>query len=191
MVSSFFRTRKKIYWAQPIMWRKKRPGGRVLLWLPLFVFISCKKSPTPVSVDLGANAILVACSPDAGRSETLVTIAIIISNNSQEIRAFGLELTYDSRVFQFQRVASGNLTGNWSAVDGNQASPGTLKIGGFAGGGSSIAKNSQGALALVQVKVTGPYAPSSQQSQICLDRYADDLISFQPAPSCTFFTLKK
>ena len=174
-----------------MVWRKKHQAAKALFWLALFVLGACQKSPTSVSVDLGTNAILVACNPVAGGADTLVTVAIIISQNSQEVRVFGLELTFDSRVFQLQRISSGNLTGNWTAVDGNEVYPGTLRIGGFVGGGSSIARNSQGALALVQLKVINPSAGNSQQSQICLDRYTDDLASFQPAPSCTLFSLKK
>ncbi len=173
------------------MHQPKRTWGKWLLFLALTVSIDCKKSPNPVSVNVGENAILAACNPVSGGPETTVTVAIIIAQNSQEVRVFGLELSFDSEIFQFEKVLEGNLTATWAAVDGNEVTAGTLRIGGFAGGGSSIPRNSQGALALVQLKVKETSSAGTQPSQICTNHYTDDIATFQPAPSCASFTLKK
>jgi len=170
---------------------KKCVARRSLLLLLFLVLPACKKSPMTVSINLGENAILAACNPVSGGVDTILMVAVVIAQNSREIRVFGLEMSFDPRIFQFQGVAGGNLTGSWTAVDGNEVSPGTVRIGGFAGGGNPIARDSQGALALIQLKVTATDYGNNQQSQICLNHYTDDLAVFQPAPACAVFTLKK
>jgi len=170
---------------------KKSAAGGTLLLLLFLLLSACKKSPTTVSINLGENAILAACNPISGGVDTMLMVAVVIAQNSQDVRVFGLEMSFDARIFQFQGVAGGNLTGSWTAVDGNEVSPGTLRIGGFAGGGNPIARGSQGALALIQLKVTAANYDNNQQSQICVHHYTDDLAVFQPAPACTVFTLKK
>lgn len=170
--------------------KKSTTRGGLILGLMIFT-LACQKSPTPVSLNLGENSLVIACQPVSGGAETLVHVAVVISQNSEEVRVFGLEMSFDSKVFQFQKVTAGNLTGGWAAVDGNEVSSGLLRIGGFAGGGTAIARNNQGALALVQLKVTGTSFSHDQPSQICANHYTDDLAKFLPAPACTTFTLKK
>ncbi len=164
---------------------------RALIVLAFFIPFCCKKSPTPVSIDLGEDTILTACTPVSGGPETIVNVAVVIAQNSQEIRVFGLELSFDPLVFQTQKVSAGNLTGSWAAVDGNEVTPGTLRVGGFVGGGSPIPPHNQGALAFVQLKVAGSASPVNKTSLICINHYTDDIRSFRPAPSCATFTLKK
>jgi hypothetical protein len=148
-----------------------------------------------VSLDIGAlpsgNEIWVSCSPSSGKTDTLVTIPISIRGNTQEIGMFGLEFTFDSKMFLFQKVEKGNLTGNWAAVDGNEASSGVVQIGGFRGGGSVIPKGSTGTLAVVTLKVTGTSYADNTQSQVTIRSYADDIAGMRPEPATTTFTYKK
>ncbi len=157
----------------------------------LFVLGACKKSPTTATINLGGNSILVACDPASAGPGTTVAVAVLIVENSQEIRVFGLEMSFDSQVFEYQEVSSGNLTSGWTAVDANEVNPGTLRIGGFAGGGSIIPGGSRGAVAVVRLKVAAATSASSEQSQICVHHLTDDLSGFQPEPACATFTLKK
>lgn len=160
----------------------------ILCVLPL----RCKKNPTTAAIDNpGQQPISVSCSPNTAGPDAIITVSIIISNNATEIRVFGLEATFDTKMFQFQEVSKGSLTGSWAAVDGNEASPGTLRIGGFVGQGTSIAKNSNGALADIKFKVTGQTYGNGQQTQVCIGQYTDDISLYQPESSCTTFTLKK
>jgi hypothetical protein len=172
------------------MLRKKYAWGGELLLLLFVILGACKKSPTTATINLGENAILVACNPTSGGPDMTIDVAVLIAENSEQVRVFGLEMSFDPQLFQYQEVASGNLTGSWTAVDANEVSPGILRIGGFAGGGSAISVGSQGALVLIRLKVAATNS-SSQQSQICANHFTDDLSSFQPAPACTTFTLKK
>lgn len=133
----------------------------------------------------------MSCNPSSAGQDTVITVSIIISGNTKEIRVFGLEVTFDTKMFQSQEVTNGSLTGSWAAGDGNEASPGTLRIGGFVGQGTSIAKNSNGALANIKFKVPGQAYGNGQQSQACISQYTDDIYAFQPDPACTTFTLKK
>ncbi len=99
--------------------------------------------------------------------------------------------TFDTQMFQFQGVEKGSLTRSWEAIDGNEASPGELKVGGFVGSGTPIAKNSSGAIVALKFKVTGQAYGNGKQSQICIRAYTDDISGFAPSPACTTFTLKK
>lgn len=171
--------------------RKKHGLWRELLLVLFIILCACKKSPTTATINLGENAIFVACSPASGGLDATIAVAVLIAENSEEVRVFGLEMSFDPQVFQYQEVVSGNLTDSWTAVDANEVSPGTLRIGGFAGGGTAIPKDSQGALVLVRLKVSAASSNNGQQNQICVDHFTDDLSGFQPAPACTTFTLKK
>jgi hypothetical protein len=173
------------------MFRKKCLFGGTLLLLLVIILGACKKNPTTATINLGENAILAACSPASGGLDAMIAVAVLIAENSEQVRVFGLEMSFDPQVFQYQEVVSGNLTDSWTAVDANEVSPGTLRIGGFAGGGNAIPKDSQGALVLVRLKVSAASSNNGQQSQICVDHFTDDLSGFQPAPACTTFTLKK
>jgi hypothetical protein len=170
---------------------KRLVSGSRLFLLATILLFACKKTPTTATINLGENAIFVACDPASGGLDTSISAAILIVGNSEEVRVFGLDMSFDPQIFQYQEVASGDLTDSWTAVDANEVSPGTLRIGGFAGGGSAVSRDSRGALALVRLKVTGTNFSANQQSEICLNHLADDLSEFQPAPACATFTLKK
>lgn len=170
----------------------KRYGLKAGLVLIVFLLpINCKKNPITSTINPSEQAISLVGDSNSAGPDTVVTFAIGIMKNAQEVRVFGLELTFDPQMFQFQNVGNGNLTANWAAVDGNEISSGTLRIGGFVGGGTTVAANSQGTLAIVRLKVTGASYGNGQQSQICIRQYTDDIASYQPVPACTTFTLKK
>ncbi len=170
---------------------KRFVSGSCLLISAVIFLFACKKTPTTATINLGENTILVACNPASGGRDTTIAVAVLIAENSREVRVFGLEMSFDPKIFQYQEIISGNLTGGWTAVDANEISPGTLRVGGFSGGGSVVPKDSQGALAVVQLKVTSANPSSNTGSQICVNHFTDDLSEFQPAPACTTFALKK
>lgn len=162
-----------------------------LLCFLLLLFSGCKKSPTTTSIEVSQQTIDVLCEPSSGAPDTTITVAIIIAGNTKEMRVFGLDVSFDAKMFQFQEVQSGTLTGSWAAVDGNEVSPGSLKVGGFLGAGTPIPMASQGTLAEIKFKVTGSEYGNSQQSPICTQQYTDDLTGFKPDTACVSFTLRK
>jgi len=165
---------------------------RALLVLGLLsVFSGCKKSPTDAGPDPNKPTIKVVCSPATGAKDEVVSVSVPIEGNTKEIRVFGLEVTFDARMFKFQEVHKGTLTGGWAEVAGNEVGPGNIRVGGFVGGGSAIPVRSQGSLVELSFKVTGEDYANGQQSQICVQQYTDDLSGFQPASACASFTLKK
>jgi hypothetical protein len=158
----------------------------------LFLAGGCKKTPTTATIDdTGNQAIEVSCDPNSAGPDVVITVPVSIQGNAAEVRVFGLDASFDVKMLQFQGVSSGSLTGDWAAVDGNETSPGELKVGGFVGGGTAIPKNSNGTLAALKFKVTGQSYSDGQQSQICIRQYTDDIAAFTPQPACATFTLKK
>jgi hypothetical protein len=161
-----------------------------LSFLLLFV-PACKKNPTTTSIETAEPKIVIFCKPGSGTVNTTVSVSILIAGNSKDMRVFGLDMSFDRKMLQFQEVRSGTLTGSWAAVDGNEVSPGTLKVGGFVGAGAPIPAASQGALAEITFKVTGNDYGNGQQSQVCARKYTDDLAGFTPDSVCATFTLQK
>lgn len=163
-----------------------------LIFLLAALPCGCKKTPTTTTIDTpGQQSISLACNPNSGGPDTIITITALIAGNSQEIRVFGFDGTFDTQMFQFQGVGKGSLTGDWAAVDGNEPGPGELKVGGFVGSGAPVAKGSNGTLVEFRFKVTGQAYGNGQQREICIRSYTDDISGFTPDPACTTFTLRK
>lgn len=167
------------------------------LWLGIFLVAAaclssgCKKDPITATLSLGPDAIALVCSPATDAPGAIVTVAVVVSGNSRDLRVFGLAASFDPRMFEFQSVAKGSLNASWAAVDGNEISPGSVKVGGYAGGGSAIPKNSTGTLAAIKLKVTGSTYGNGEKSRILISDYTDDLVGFQPESASVVFTLKK
>lgn len=153
-------------------------------------------SPQQVSATLRVmtiptnNEISVACLPSQGGTGTTVSVPISILGNVAEIATFGLQLTFDTNMFEYVGTAKGNLTGSWAFVDGNNIS-GTVTIGGFAGSGNPIPNGSAGSLAVVTFRVTGGSYANGQQSQVTIQDYTDEIAGMKPEPATATFTLRK
>lgn len=150
----------------------------------------CKKSPT-TSTNPSAAGISVSFNPASAGTDAAVSFIITVSANSKEIRSFGGEVAFDARMFIFQGVAKGSLTGSWALLDANEGSPGTLRLGGSAGGSTAVAVNSSGTLIELRFKVSAGDYGSGQQSQACLSQLTDDLTQFSSGEACAGFTLRK
>lgn len=164
----------------------------------LIVYLIClsttckQQSTTPdTTIDQNQNRLSISCSPSQGGTGTAVDIRISCLGAAQEIKTFGLELTFDPAVFQYERTDKGDLTGSWAAVDGNETSSGKLIVGGFVGSGTPIAIGSNGSLAVVKIKVIYSGSDSGFSRQISINNYLDDINSMTPMPTSTTFTFIK
>lgn len=153
-------------------------------------------SPQRVGVTLQVTAIPtnneigVTCSPNSGVTGTTVNCSIYVYGNVKSISAFGLQLIFDTSMFEYVGTNKGSLTGGWAYVDGSPSS-GTATVGGFAGGGDSIAAGSSGTLAVVVLRVTGGAYSNGQQSTITIRSYTDDIAGMKSEPASTTFTYNK
>jgi hypothetical protein len=169
----------------------KAAFGVVLFSFFLIGPSGCKKNPTTADFEADEPIISLFCNPVSAAGDAVVSASVFIKANNNEIRVFGLDVTFDSRMFQFQEVRPGTLTGGWAAVDGNEVGSGSLKVGGFLGGGTAIPVASEGTLAEIRFKVTGTDYGNGQKSQLCVRQYTDDLSGFKPDSVCVTFTLIK
>jgi len=154
----------------------------------------CKNSSTAPELEvpeLEQASITITCSPSDGGTDTNFTVIVSINNADREIKVFGLEVTFDADKLEFRRIEEGSLTESWAAVDGNEVSRGTLRVGGFMGSGNPITQGTTGNIAEIKLKVMGTSFSDGQQSQICIENYTDDIADLTPHPSCTNFTLRK
>ena len=136
------------------------------------------------------NAISVSASPAQGTTGTTVTFVIAIDGNNRDISAFGLDLTFDTAMFQYVGTAKGTLTGDWTYIEGNNTS-GTVTIGGFAGSGTPVTTGQSGAIAVVTLSVTGGSYSNGYRSQVLIRSYADDISGMSPEPATTTFTYQR
>ena len=144
-----------------------------------------------ISAPLTDNSIWISCNPSSASKGTVVNIPVSIRGNQNEIKVFGMELHFDSQMFQYQNTDSGDLTGGWAAVDGNEISSGVIKIGGFAGSANPIAVGSEGKIAVIKLKVTGDGYGDGQKSTLSISAYTDAVAGMKPEPAKTTFTLDK
>ncbi|NIM58547.1 MAG: hypothetical protein GTO16_06345 [Candidatus Aminicenantes bacterium] len=144
-----------------------------------------------ISSPLTDNEISVSCYPRYGETGTTVSILVAINGNIKEIRAFGLELTYDSNMFDYQNVSKGDLTADWGVVDGNEISPGTVIIGVLAGQADPILPGGVGSIVSITLKVTCNGCINGQQSQICIQNYTDGIAGMTPEPACAIFIYRE
>jgi hypothetical protein len=159
---------------------------------------SASNSPQLVNVTLVVseiptnNDIAISCSPTSGQTGLVVDFPITILGNTNEIKAFGLEVTFDATMFEFVSVSKGNLTGGWAQVTGNLVSAGRVRIGAWAGDPSyAVSVGSSGGITLLKLRVTCTSCSDGRQSQTCMSNFTDDIVGMTPVPSCTTFTFRK
>ncbi len=177
------------------MIRKISYVGFVLIFsFLLFVPVNCKKQSTTPEAEPPppvVNEISISCSPSSGGKGTSVNVTISIKGNPEEIKAFGLEATFDPDVFKYQSTSAGSLTGTWASVDGNEVTKGTLVAGGFAGSGTPVAQKSQGSLMIIKFEVIYSGSDDGFTRQITIKSYTDGIYGMKPEPVSTTFTFKK
>lgn len=162
----------------------------------LIMGLSCGSSPTEADAPSlppaqSQPSISISASPASGGTDAEVTFTISVKGNSKEIKVFGLDLTFETKMFKLQGVGKGGLTSSWAAVNGNEIESGKVRIGGFTGAGTSIPVNRDGSIAKVKLKVTGNSLADGAQSQVCIKDYTDDIQGIAPDPACVRFTYKK
>lgn len=156
---------------------------------PQYVDVTLVISALPTS-----NKIEIFCSPTSGQSGQVIDVIIAIDGNTNEIKSFGLDVSFDTAMFAFVpgSFSKGSLTGSWLAVTGNLLSAGKVKIGGLVGDPSAaIRVGSSGSIATFRLQVTCSGCNDGAQSQVCMSNPTDDIASMNMGSGCTTFTFKK
>ena len=128
-------------------------------------------------------------NPREGGTGTTVTITVRVDGNTSPIAsAFGLNLNYNTTIFQYLGTSKGTLTSSWAAVDGG-ASSGTVTVGGFRGSGAVIPISSVGSIAVVRFRVITASA-TDINTQITLTNLIDDIAGMIRNPAVQAFTYR-
>jgi hypothetical protein len=139
--------------------------------------------PTPTNNEVG-----ITISPASGGTGTIVTATISIKGNTSQISSFGLNLQFNTSMFQYIDTSKGTLTGSWAFIDGNAVS-GQITVGGARGSVAAIPVGSQGSIAVVKFRVV--YSSSSDQTtQITMNNIIDDISGMTIKPASAAFTYK-
>ena len=183
------------------MRQKNPPKTNKVVFLSLVLLFTCflclstnckTQSTTPDTVNpQNENKLSITCSPASGGTGTIVDINISCVGNTKEIKAFGLEMTYDAAIFRLESTAKGSLTGSWASVDGNETSSGKMIIGGFVGSGNPVGVGSNGTLVIIKLKVIYSGDNSGFTRQISINNYLDDIAAMSPKPTSATFTFIK
>ena len=144
-----------------------------------------------VIAPLTDNEVGVSLSPSSGGTNTTVQVAINVRGNTSLIEAFGLQVNFNTTMFQYVGTSKGSLTGNWSLLGGNQISPGVIRIGGAALGGTPVAVGSLGTIAVVTLRVTCTACNDGQTSPVSINGFSDDLVGMTVSPASATFAFKK
>ena len=132
--------------------------------------------------------IYLSLDPSAGASGNNITLSVDISNNINQISSFGLDFVYDYTAFEFNEIGQGSLTSGWS-IEGNEITPGEIKIGGYAGAGTIINENSMGSLVEIKLQVKCSDYEEETEIQLKIENYTDGITECFPHPCTTNFTL--
>ena len=137
------------------------------------------------------NQISISCVPNSGGTGNTIDVRISILGNTSEIKAFGMDITYDKTMFAFVGVNKGSLTGSWAFVTGSETGTG-VRIGGFAGDPNlAVPVGSSGTIAVLRLQVTCAACADGRQSQLCMSSFTDDIRGMTPAPGCATFTYRQ
>jgi len=165
-----------------------------LMILSVLMAPSCKQQSTlPQTPDQGGqnNTISVLCTPNSGGTGTEITVTVSVTQNQNEIKAFGFEMTFDSAIFQLQKIEKGLLCGSWAAVDGNEVSSGNMIVGGYMGSGASVPPGSSGGLAQIKFKVIYSGSDNNFSRQFAIKNYSDNIAGMTPNQATATFTFRK
>lgn len=126
--------------------------------------------------------------PMEGMAPGFIEVLIYIRGESlREITAFGLDLTFDSAILQYQAIAKGRLTQNWALLNANEITPGTLRIGGVLGLPPPIVGDVIGEIAVISFEIIGTAATT----QLCVTNMVDALANYSPSPGCVDYQIQQ
>ena len=140
-----------------------------------------------VERDNDFGAISLDLNPFTGTWGNTINILVKISDNCDEISAFGFELIYDSTAFKFVEVREGKLTLDW-IIGGNEIEPGKTIIGGYSGGSAAINPSSRGSIVEITLQVKCVTYEEETEIPIRIEKYTDDIAEYLPNPCESNFT---
>jgi len=76
----------------------------------------------------------------------IVTVAIIVQDAPNNVRAFGLDVVYNPEVLSYQEASAGSLVENFDYFDTNLIADGWVRIGGFEAGEELILTGDGGSI---------------------------------------------
>lgn len=138
-----------------------------------------------------SNELSLACDPATGGSGTIIRATVAVKGNAKEVCAFGFDLHFNPSVFKYVKTLRGPLTKVWTTVDGNEVQKGEMRVGGFAGAGKSIEEGSEGAIAVVKLRVACRECKDGAGGRVTVSNLMDDITKMKPAPESVEFIYKR
>ena len=121
------------------------------------------------------SASIIAPNVSANEGSELL-VDIMVEETSLPIDAFGLKLVFDDDMLDFNRIEKGDLTQNFTYLQGMESQPGTIVIGGF--DPNAVPANSNGSIVKVIFDVNCPACTQGDLSSLEILDPVDDLQDF-------------
>jgi len=137
-------------------------------------FLNSQPVECPTSSQAQELALFTVIQKDinaAERPEEFVKVPILVEN-PEGISAFGLGLSFSTKHFEFLSVSRTEVSKDWIALDGVEASSGTITIGGFHS--EAINMSSPVAICEVNLKVK---QENNGKGELRIENLIDDFAS--------------
>ncbi len=132
---------------------------RIILALTLVLCLAGFATAADISVDSPSGAV-----------GSLVTYTISVSNAPNEVKSFGLDISYNASALMYNSISfASSLVASFSYKDANTPSDGIVRIGGFTSQ-NTITQGTSGTLAQVSFTVL-----STQDASVFLTNLKDDI----------------
>jgi len=129
------------------------------------------------SMGIKATAASLILEDQSGEEGNTVTFTVSIDNAPNNVAALGFHVQYDPSVLSYKGYSAGSLTSSFDFFGANNASPGTVRVGGFVAGSGKIDEGESGTAVSLAFDVVG-----HEDCEVRLAQLKDDIKSWNTEP---------
>lgn len=108
-----------------------------------------------ISLSLETKAADISINNQYGEKGSKVCYDVTLDSSPNDVAAFGFEVQYDLNVLRFKGCSAGYLSNGFDFFDGNNVSPGIVRVGGFTAIAGKIIQGESGPLVSLTFEVVG------------------------------------
>ena len=126
----------------------KRNISSHLISLCIVVLVTLSAGVKPTAAGLTLN-------DQSGDKGSMATFTVSADSVPNEVAALGFDVQYDPGVLRYRGYSAGSLASSFDFFNANNASPGTVRVGGFVAGPNKINQGSSGTVVSLTFEVVG------------------------------------
>ncbi len=129
------------------------------------------------SMGIKPTAAALILDDQSGEEGSTATFTVSIDSTPNEVAALGFEVRYDPSILRYREYSAGSLVSGFDFFDANNASPGTVRVGGFVAGSGKIDEGESGTAVSLTFDVVG-----HEDCEVRLAQLKDDIKSWNTEP---------